>query len=138
MKINEKDLELSHCVRKYWDFVRELRNNSKVSGGFIKSKFITEKEQIEYMKCHSKNYRIALVNGNPAGYIGVINNDIRVCTHPNYQGKGVGRFLVFNCKKIWPNSKALIKIDNEASLKLFESCGFSKKYFLLEQNNSCK
>ena len=45
-------------------------------------------------------YRVVLVDDIPAGYVGVINNDIRVCTHPDFQGKGVGKFLIESCIKI--------------------------------------
>lgn len=133
MEFNFNEIKLVQCSEEYWDFVRELRNDQRVSDGFIQSKVISKEEQLDYMTKNSGFYRIAIVEGEPAGYIGVINNDIRVCTHPDHQGKGVGKFLVKCCKEIWPDSKALIKIDNIASLKLFESCGFEKKYFLLEQ-----
>ena len=33
----------------------------------------------------------------------------------------------------YPDSEAKVKIDNEASLKLFEKCGFKKKYFILKK-----
>ena len=33
-------------------------------------------------------YRVALINQN-TGYVGVIDNDIRVCTDPDYQGLGM-------------------------------------------------
>lgn len=138
MKFGTNELELTFCNIEYWDFVRKLRNDPRVNEGFIQSHFISNEEQIEYMTHNSENYRIALVNGMPAGYIGVLNNDIRVCTHPDYQGMGVGKFLVNRCMEIWPDSKAIIKIDNEASIKLFESCGFSKKYILLEKSNHKK
>ena len=32
-----------------------------------------------------------------------------------------------------PDAFAKVKIDNEASVKLFESCGFKKKYYILEK-----
>jgi len=35
--------------------------------------------------------------------------------------------------KKFPDSFAKVKIDNEASRKLFESCGFKKKYYILEK-----
>jgi len=33
----------------------------------------------------------------------------------------------------YPTSIAKVKIENEASLRLFESCGFKRKYFILEK-----
>lgn len=127
------DLILDYCKEEYWEFIRTLRNDKRVLDGFIKSIHITSEMQTEYMSNHSQFYRIALINGSPAGYVGVIKDDIRVCTHPDYQGKGVGKFMINKCMEIWPNAFAKVKINNEASLKLFESCGFNKKYIILEK-----
>jgi len=127
-------MELVECTSGYWEFVRVLRNDERVLSGFIKSTHITEEMQNAYMKTHSKFYRIALVDGKPAGYVGVIDDDIRVCTHPDFQGKGVGKFMINQCMSIWPSAFAKVKIDNEASMKLFEACGFTKKYYILTKD----
>ena len=82
-KLLEK-MKLVKCNNEYWEFIRILRNDKRVLSGFIKSTYITEEMQIKYMNNHSQFYRIALVNGKPAGYVGVIDDDIRVCTHPDY------------------------------------------------------
>ena len=37
-----------------------------------------------------------------------------------------------------PASEAKVKIENEASIKLFESCGFKKKYYILEREDETK
>ena len=79
------------------------------------------------MTKYSDCFRIALLNNEPVGYIGVIENDIRICVHPDYQKKGIGKFLVNNCFKIWANALAKIKITNKSSQKLFESCGYKKR-----------
>ena len=86
------------------------------------------------MKNHSQYYRIAKVDGKPAGYVGVIDDDIRVCTHPDFQGKGVGKFMINQCMEIWPTAFAKVKLDNEASMKLFEACGFTKKFYILTKD----
>tara|TARA_R110000803_G_scaffold39371_2_gene85006 strand:+ start:1176 stop:1589 length:414 start_codon:yes stop_codon:yes gene_type:complete len=127
------NITLDTCKNKYWEFVRILRNDERVLEGFIKSTYITEKMQNQYMSNYSQFYRIALIDGKPAGYVGVIEDDIRVCTHPDYQGKSVGKFMINECIKIWPNAFAKVKINNEASLKLFESCGFNKTYLILKK-----
>lgn len=127
-------MELVECTHGYWEFVRVLRNDERVLSGFIKSVHITVEMQNSYMKTHSKFYRIALVDGKPAGYVGVIDDDIRVCTHPDFQGKGVGKFMINKCMNIWPSAFAKVKIDNEASMKLFEACGFTKKYYILTKD----
>lgn len=136
-------MELVNCTEKYWEFVRKLRTDPRVEKGFVERNKITKKMQIEYMKKHSIFYRVAVVEvideqkkiKKPAGFVGVIDNDIRVCTHPNYQRMGVGKFMINSAMKIWPNATSKIKIENKASLKLFESCGFKKKYYIMEQKN---
>ena len=127
-------MELVECSPKYWEFVRVLRNDERVLDGFIKSVYITEEMQTNYMSNYFQFYRIALVDGQPAGYVGVIEDDIRVCTHPDFQGKGVGKFMINKCMEIWPTAFAKVKMDNEASIKLFEACGFTKKFFILTKD----
>lgn len=126
-------MELVDNNIKYWDFIRNLRNDKRVNGEFIEDTYVSEKQQIEYMKKYSSCYRIALLDGNPVGYVGVIDNDIRICTHPDYQGMGVGKFMLNNCMKIWPHAEAKVKISNIKSLKLFETLGFSKQFYLLKK-----
>ena len=127
-------MKLVECTSDYWEFVRTLRTDARVAEGFIEQVEITSEEQRRYMSKYSSCYRIALVGEIPVGFVGVINNDIRVCTHPNYQGKGVGKFMINNCMQIWPEAFAKVKFDNAASIKLFESCGFSKKFFILTKD----
>ena len=57
-----------------------------------------------------------------------------MCTHPDFQGKGVGKFMINKCIEIWSTAFAKVKVNNEASLKLFESCGFTKKYYYLTKD----
>jgi len=117
-------MELVRCTTKYWEFVRQLRMDERVIDGFLETMAITEEQQNKYMIGNAHNYRIALVDGKPAGYVGVIEDDIRVCTHPDFQGMGVGKFMINECMNIWPTACAKVKHGNEASSKLFLSCGF--------------
>lgn len=127
-------LRLVECEQQYWDFVRVLRMDERVLGGFIEKMEITSEQQIAYMTKHSDHFRIALLDNEPVGYFGVIEDDIRVCVHPDHQKKGIGKFLVNSCFKIWPNALAKIKITNQSSQKLFESCGYKKEYYLYRKN----
>jgi GNAT superfamily N-acetyltransferase len=117
-------MELVKCEEQYWEFVRILRMDGRVIDGFIETIPITKEQQFSYMTNNSQYYRIALVNGKPAGYVGVINDDIRVCTHPDFQGIGLGKFMISECVKIWPTAYAKVKHGNTASDKLFLACGF--------------
>lgn len=125
-------MKIVECSEKYWEFVRMLRMNPKVSDGFVNQKKISENDQKTYMQNHSKKYRICLIDNVPVGYVGVIDDDIRVCVHPDFWKMGVGKFMIKNCREIWPDSFAKVKIDNQASLALFKSCGFKEKYIILE------
>ena len=126
-------MELVYCDRKYWEFIRTLRNDKRVVSGFIQSTYITKDMQQEYMEKYSNCFRVALLDNEPVGYVGVIEDDIRVCTHPNHQGRGVGKFMINKCMEIWPTAFAKVKVDNQASLKLFESCGFTKSFYILNK-----
>lgn len=127
-------IDLVECTSNYWEFVRQLRTDERVIDGFIETKPITPEQQVTYMNNNAKYHRIALVDGKPAGYVGVIDDDIRVCTHPNFQGMGIGKFMIHQAINIWPNAYAKVKHDNLASNRLFISCGFentsSDKNFL--------
>ena len=119
-------MELVKCTLEYWEFVRLLRTDERVVDGFVENVQITQRQQQAYMEKYSDSYRIALFNGEPAGFVGVVDDDIRVCTHPNFQGKGLGKFMIDGCMKIWPTAYAKVKLGNTASDKLFLSVGFEE------------
>ena len=125
-------MELVKNSYLYWEFIRNLRNLEGVREGFIQQEIIPQEQQQAYMSQYNDYFYICLYKGEPAGYIGVIDDDIRVATHPDYQGKGIGSFMVKEIKKIQPSSVAKVKVDNKASLGLFKKCGFKIKFYLLE------
>lgn len=129
-------MELVKNSKKYWEFIRQLRNKEGVKQGFIKQSNITVDEHAIFMDNYSDCFYICLNEKQPVGYIGVINNDIRVATEPNMQGKGVGSFMVKALVDRHPTAHAKVKIENEASLRLFEKCGFVKKYYILEKDET--
>ena len=114
------------CSKEYWEFFRKLRMDGRVVDGFLETTPITEEQQTKYMTNNSQYYRIALVDGQPAGYVGVLNDDIRVCTHPDFWGMGVGKFMIKSAMAIWPTAYAKVKHGNTASDKLFVACGFEE------------
>ena len=127
-------LKLVECTEEYWDFVRVLRMDERVLDGFIEDMHITKEQQVKYMTKYADCFRIALLDEEPVGYYGVIDDDIRVCTHPDHFKKGVGKFLVEQCVGIWPNALAKVKVSNEASRRLFEACGYKLEYFLYKHS----
>lgn len=122
--------KLVACTPDYWEFIRLLRNDDRVQDGFIQKSNITKEQQERYMQKHSQFYRVCLINSEPAGYIGVIEDDIRVCTHPDYQHKGVGKFMLSEIIKEFPTAYGKVKIDNEASKRLFKSLGFKESFII--------
>ena len=48
--MTKNNFEIISCTQEYWEFVRKLRNNEKVSPGFIEDKYITKQDQQIYMK----------------------------------------------------------------------------------------
>jgi GNAT superfamily N-acetyltransferase len=126
-------MELVQCEEKYWEDIRQLRNMDGVKQGFIEQRYIQEKEHKLFMEINNDYFYICVDKEQFLGYTGVIDRDIRVATHPDHQKKGVAKFMINELMKIHPKSFAKVKIKNEASLRLFESCGFKKKYYILEK-----
>jgi len=121
---------LVKCTSEYWEFVRLLRNDDRVQDGFIERSDITEEQQKKYMETNSMFYRICLLDTRPVGYIGVIDDDIRICTHPKYQKMGIGKFMLSEILKEFPSAYGKVKIDNEASKNLFKSLGFKESFII--------
>ena len=113
----------------YWNDIRELRNKLNSSGGFIEDVFITDEMQKVYMKEHGDNYFVCTVDNEFAGYVGVIENDIRIAVDPDMSGKGVGKFMLEKLKEHFPNATARVLAGNDASKALFEKSGFKLKWF---------
>jgi len=120
-------MELVDVTPKYYEFIRFLRTHSDNAKFFIEQVEISELDQIKYMEKHGKDYYVCLLYDEPVGYIGVIDNDIRICTHPNFKGRGIGKFMLQKIKDMYPSATAKIKKDNIASQKLFTSCNVPYK-----------
>ena len=126
-------MELVENKKEYWEFIRNLRNHDEVKTGFIQQGNIDKFQHKMHMMLREECYYICLVEGEPAGYVGVIERDIRVATHPDFQGKGVGKFMINGLMELHPDAFAKVKLENEASMKLFKACGFKEKYYILEK-----
>lgn len=116
--------KLVHNEKKYYQFIKELRTHEENVEGFIERVQITDEQQNNYMQKYNNNYFVALYDDKPIGWVGQIDDDIRVCTHPDFKSKGVGKFMIDELMRMFPNSTAKVLLDNTASNKLFLSCGF--------------
>jgi len=132
-------IECSNLPGAHWDAILEIRNEN--CEGFGDSSIIHSAAHCKYMFNNFSNYLLCVeeteeskrVNEEIIGFIGHVDNDIRLATKKSHQRNGVGKFMVEGFMKKFPEAFAKIKLNNEASLHLFESCDFKKKYYVLER-----
>ena len=127
------ELKLVKNDYTFWEFIRNLRNAPGTKESFIEQEHIEQTTHERFMKKHSDCYFICLSDETPVGFIGVIEGDIRVAVSPEFQGVKIGSYMVSEMAKHHPTAAAKVKIANEASLRLFESCGYKRKYYILER-----
>lgn len=128
------ELKLEECLKNYWLAILEIRNNDNT--GFVEQKIITKEKHFEYMEKHFTNYRVCTLNEEFVGFVGIVNNDIRIGVKNEFKRKGIGKFMITEFEKIFKITEAKVKIENIASLKLFETCGFKKTFFILTKNET--
>lgn len=121
--------------RRYWEFIRHLRNDAIVKKGFVDQNYIEKETHEAFMKKYAKGYKIALdAFGTPIGFVGIVEGDIRIAVSPRMQKKGVGKIML---EKFLTESHgpilAKVKVENKSSLALFESLGFRRKFYILEK-----
>jgi len=117
-------LQLIENEEKYYEFIRTLRTDSEVQQGFIYQGSITSEQQKAYMQKHGENYYICLYNGEPAGFIGIVDEDMRLAVKKEYQKRGIASFMLTEIMKLNINFVVRVKKDNIASIKFFEKNGF--------------
>jgi ribosomal protein S18 acetylase RimI-like enzyme len=120
------------CTAIYWEFVRQLRTDARTRLGFVQQGEITRDEHFRFMTTYGNSYLIALEDGEPVGFAGSVEGDIRVCVDPGHQSHGIGKMLITDLKKRFPQAVARVKITNLPSQRLFQSCGYVRKYVIYE------
>lgn len=125
-------MELVKCDKKYWDFVLSLRNQMKDSFG--NRCIISLNDHTRFMELNSINYRIAIIENKPVGFVGHVDGDIRFAISIDYQNKGFGKKMVSQFLKDFKIKNAKVRIWNKPSIKLLESCGFVKEYYILSKS----
>jgi L-amino acid N-acyltransferase YncA len=127
-------MELVKCEKSHWRRVLEIRNLTRQS--FINSSLVAYEDHLKFMEKNYENYIVAIVIGEVVGFAGVVENDVRVAVDPRYQKKGIGKKLLQKIVSNFPKCEAKIDVENKASLSLFRSCGFIKKYYILNHAQS--
>ena len=119
------ELKLVINEEKYYEFIRLLRNDPKNQKGFLEQVNIDSEQQKKYMDKYKNNYYICVdENEIPLGWIGEVDDDIRLCTDTKHKSNGVGSFMLNELHKLHPKAHAKVLLDNEPSNKVFIKCGF--------------
>ena len=124
----ERNLRLVRNEKEYFEFIRTLRNDPVIKSGFINQEEISIEQHQIYMDEHQDSYFICLMGDKPVGYIGVVDDDIRIAVSSNYHSRGIGKFMVLEILKLFPHACAKVKIENIPSQQLFEGLGFTKEF----------
>lgn len=127
------DVDVVDNEPKYYEFIRTLRNDPRVADGFLERSQITPQQQAAYMGRHAHCYILALVGDVPAGYAGVVDGDLRICVHPDFQSRGVGKILLTAILQRFPDAQVRIKWGNEPSLRLFAKMGYQPHLILMRR-----
>ena len=117
-------MKLIKNSQNYWQFIKELRYHPDNVHGFVTSDLVTSEEQIKYMNQYGDNYFICIKDEKPVGFIGQIDNDIRLAVSPDSKNQGIGKFMLNEFMNTHPFATAKVLLHNILSLKTFYSCGF--------------
>jgi ribosomal protein S18 acetylase RimI-like enzyme len=124
MDIDKRKLSLVENRPEYYEFIRTLRIDPAIITGFVSQQNITAEQQASYMRVHEQDYYICLYESEPVGFIGVVEQDLRLAVRKDFQRNGIATFMLkemFSRKKMF---KVKVKKDNEASLGFFKRNGF--------------
>jgi ribosomal protein S18 acetylase RimI-like enzyme len=125
-------LSLAPLTESTFEFIRNLRNDPLNSEAFVNNDYISRENHQKYMKKYLDKYFICYQDDTPVGFIGVVDNDIRLAVAHEYRNQGIGKFMVLEVLKIFPGASAKIKIGNLASIALFKSIGFTKCFYVYQ------
>jgi len=117
-------LQLVQNEELYYQYIYYLRIHPLTKEGFMNQDEISIEDHNKFMDKHKEDYYICLCNGTPCGFVGSVDNDVRVCTDPSFQKKGIASFMLEKLRFMYPTATAQIKFDNLASIALFEKSDF--------------
>jgi GNAT superfamily N-acetyltransferase len=106
----------------FWPFILRLRNEMRNS--FLTTEKIPEQDHNKFMDEWGNDYYVCVNDAlQPVGWIGVVNNDIRLAVDKQYQRMGIAKFMLKFVKDKYPQATAKILPENIASIKAFKSVG---------------
>lgn len=112
---------------RYYSYIHHLRTHPENIKGFYEQGTIPIDNHMAYMQSYGSCYFICLhEETTPVGYCAVVDDDVKICTDPYFKQKGVGTFMLGQLTHMFPNAKAKVLKTNEASLALFNKCGWTK------------
>ena len=121
------NLQLVQSEELYYQYIYYLGIHPLTKEGFMNQDEISIEDHNKFMDKHKEDYYICLCNGTPCGFVGSVDNDVRVCTDPSFQKKGIASFMLEKLRSMYPTATAQIKFDNLASIALFEKSDFKFK-----------
>jgi dTDP-4-amino-4,6-dideoxygalactose transaminase len=117
-----KGLVYDHASTGHYEDILRIRNaHRSCFGNTEEIDFVTHKQ---FMGKHAVTYRVALKSCRVVGFIGHVQNDLRLAVDESLQGHGVAQFLWSVFVKEFPDVTVQVKRDNERSLRFFKSLGW--------------
>ena len=137
------NLKLNPVMKNHWDFIMELRNDFYEKYFFEQNQPLTKIQHYEYMKKQASNpnfFQWIVVGNNDQliGYIRILEHDINIMVHRNFQNKGFGTKILElvedKAKKLGLKKlQAKVIHGNHSSKKIFEKNDFKHKMDFLEK-----
>ena len=129
-------MTLRKITPEYFEFMRNLRNDNQIKQGFINQEVITKENHAVYMQTNAKYYWIGFLNDEPVGYVGVIENDIRIAVSKEFSRLGIAEFMIQEIRELFPSALAKVKYQNLASKSLFEKCGYEPIFIIYKSSDN--
>jgi len=121
--------------KEYWEFIRQTRNDRHFNYAFIDQSEITVEQQERYMTENGHNFFVCIIDNKPVGFIGYVDNDVKIYVNLEHLRKGIGTLLMKETKHLYPEAKVKVRYENQEALAFFISLGYKIECFLLKEKN---
>ena len=135
-------IQLRDVTKVDWDFILELRNND-FQYFYEQNAPISKNSHYKYMENHvnDSNFHqwIISLDGNDAGYVRILNEDVGIMIKKELQGKGIAskalellerEAVSLGIRKL----VALVHPENLNSERIFKKNGYNLKLYRLEKD----